>query len=70
MTIGKRPTLADVAEHAQVSTATVSRLLRNTDPVSQDLRERIEASIAELGYTPRQSVTDWGGPFEAELSIS
>jgi LacI family transcriptional regulator len=58
MTTAKRPTLADVAEHAQVSTATVSRVLRNTDPVSQDLRERIEASITELGYTPRQSATD------------
>ena len=58
MTTGKRPTLADVAEHAQVSTATVSRVLRNTDPVSQDLRGRIEASIAELGYRPRQSATD------------
>jgi LacI family transcriptional regulator len=54
----KRPTLADVAQHAQVSTASVSRALRNTGPVSQDLRERIEASIAELGYTPRQSATD------------
>jgi len=58
MTTAKRPTLADVAEHAQVSTATVSRVLRNTDPVSQDLRDRIEASVAELGYTPRQSTTD------------
>jgi len=58
MTKEKRPTLADVAEHAQVSTATVSRVLRNTDPVSQDLRERIEASVVELGYTPRQSATD------------
>lgn len=58
MTLDKRPTLADVAQHAQVSTATVSRVLRNTDPVSQDLRERIEASIAELGYTPRQSSTE------------
>lgn len=54
MTTDKRPTLTDVAQHAQVSTATVSRVLRNTGPVSQDLRERIEASVAALGYTPRQ----------------
>jgi LacI family transcriptional regulator len=58
MTREKRPTQADVAQHAQVSTASVSRVLRNTGPVSQDLRERVEASIAELGYTPRQSATD------------
>ena len=58
MTREKRPTLADVAERAKVSTATVSRFLRNTEPVSQNLRERIEAAIAELGYTPRQSSTN------------
>ncbi len=53
MTGKKRATLADVAHHAQVSTATISRMLRNTGPVSQDLRERIETSIAALGYIPR-----------------
>ncbi len=52
----KRPTLSDVAHHAQVSTATVSRMLSNTGPTSQDLRMRIEASVAALGYTPRQAV--------------
>ena len=54
----KRPTLADVARHAQVSTATVSRVLRNTGPVSQDLRQQVETSVAELGYTPRRLVPD------------
>jgi DNA-binding LacI/PurR family transcriptional regulator len=49
----KRPTLADVARHAKVSTATASRVLHNTGPVSQDLRQRIETSVAVLGYTPR-----------------
>jgi LacI family transcriptional regulator len=58
MTRGKRPTLADVAHHAQVSTATVSRVLRHTGPVSQDLRQRIETSIATLGYIPRRLAPD------------
>ena len=49
----KRPTLTEVAHHARVSTATASRVLHNTGPVSQDLRQRIESSIAALGYTPR-----------------
>ena len=49
----KRPTLTDVARHAKVSTATASRVLHNTGPVSQDLRKRIETSVAALGYTPR-----------------
>ncbi|MBN1922465.1 MAG: LacI family DNA-binding transcriptional regulator, partial [Anaerolineae bacterium] len=53
MTREKRPTLADVARHARVSTATVSRALRETGPVSQNLRERIEAAMAAVGYTPR-----------------
>ena len=49
----RRPTLADVARHAEVSSATVSRALRETGPVSQDLRQRIEASMIAVGYTPR-----------------
>jgi LacI family transcriptional regulator len=58
MTTAKRPTLADVAHHARVSTATVSRVLRNTGPVSQNLRQRIETSIAALGYIPRRKTSD------------
>jgi DNA-binding LacI/PurR family transcriptional regulator len=52
----KRPTLADIARHAHVSTITVSRVIHNTGPVSQDLRERIESSITALGYAPRRTV--------------
>ena len=69
MTREKRPTLADVANHAQVSTATVSRVLRNTGPVSQDLRQRIETSIAALGYTPRQSAPEQFGQGTIALLI-
>ncbi|MEW5720185.1 MAG: LacI family DNA-binding transcriptional regulator [Chloroflexota bacterium] len=52
----KKPsTLADVARHARVSTATASRVLHNTGPVSQELRRKIETSVATLGYTPHRS---------------
>ncbi|MBI5303860.1 MAG: LacI family DNA-binding transcriptional regulator [Chloroflexi bacterium] len=52
----KKPaTLADVARHARVSTATASRVLHNTGPVSQDLRKKIEASVAVLDYTPHRT---------------
>jgi DNA-binding LacI/PurR family transcriptional regulator len=51
----KKATLADVARHARVSTATASRVLHNTGPVSQDLRKKIEASVSALGYTPHRS---------------
>ena len=65
----KQPTLADVAKYAGVSTATVSRVIRNTDPVSQELRDRIEVSITELGYTPRQPAVEQTGQSTIALLI-
>ena len=47
-------TLADVARHARVSTATASRVLHNSGPVSPDLRKKIAASVAALGYVPHR----------------
>ncbi len=55
MNAKKAATLADVAVHAHVSSATVSRVLHNTGPVSEDLRRRIEASVSELGYAPHRA---------------
>ena len=46
------PTLSDVARFAGVSTATVSRCINLPDQVRRETRVRIEAAIAELGYTP------------------
>lgn len=46
------PTLDDVAKHANVSTATVSRCINTPDQVRMQTRERVDAAIAELGYTP------------------
>jgi LacI family transcriptional regulator len=45
-------TLADVARHAGVSTATVSRCLNTPEQVVEDTRKRVMAAVAELGYTP------------------
>lgn len=47
-----RPTIADVARKAGVGTTTVSRSLRSPDSVSQELRQKITAAIADLGYVP------------------
>lgn len=52
----KTATLADVANHARVSSATASRVLHNTGPVSEKLRRRIQASASALEYTPRRTV--------------
>lgn len=51
----QRPTMADVAQHAGVSTMTVSRALKNPDLVSEATRDRIMAAVDELGYVLDQS---------------
>ncbi len=47
-----RPTLHDVARHAEVSASTVSRCLTVPEKVRPAVRQRVRAAIAELGYTP------------------
>lgn len=48
----KRPKLSDVARLAEVSPATVSRVLNHPDIVRPDLQSRVRHAIAKLGYTP------------------
>ncbi len=49
-----RTTLSDVAAHAGVSAVTASRALRKPEMVSDDLRQRVERAVRELGYIPNQ----------------
>lgn len=51
----KTPTIQDVARRADVSAATVSRVLSAPDRVSEVTRERVIAAIHETGYTVNQS---------------
>lgn len=44
----------DVARIAQVSTATVSRVLNGSDLVRPDVRAKVEAAIDTLGYVPNE----------------
>ena len=46
------PTLADVARHSGVSTATVSRCLNAPERVVEQTRKRVMQAVAELGYSP------------------
>ncbi len=46
------PTIRDVAHRAQVSVASVSRVLNDLDNVSEDVRGRVAKAIGELGYVP------------------
>ncbi|SDK02953.1 transcriptional regulator, LacI family [Cryobacterium psychrotolerans] len=51
----KPPTVYDVAAHAGVSIATVSRVLRRPDDVRASTREHVLATVRELGYVPSAS---------------
>jgi DNA-binding LacI/PurR family transcriptional regulator len=44
-----------VAERAGVSTATVSRVLRGTSPVSPETRARVLEAVEALGYRPNET---------------
>ncbi|MBP3853171.1 MAG: LacI family DNA-binding transcriptional regulator [Erysipelotrichaceae bacterium] len=48
----KRITIYDVAKEADVSLATVSRVINESDVVRQDTRVRVQQAIEKLGYKP------------------
>lgn len=45
-------TISDIAKRAQVSKATISRVLNNKPDVAPETVERVRAAIQELGYVP------------------
>ena len=47
-------TIKEVAKHAGVSVATVSRALNKNGYVSEEARKKVEAAIAELEYYPNE----------------
>lgn len=51
----KTPTIQDVARHANVSTATVSRALSDPGRVSEGTRARVSEAIRVTGYTLNQA---------------
>lgn len=75
-------TIYEVAKHAGVSVATVSRVLNNKGYVKASTRQKVEASIEKLDYTPNSIarklfnkttntigflIPDIGNPFFPEL---
>lgn len=50
----ERVTIADVAEKADVSTMTVSRVLNNKDEISEATRQHVLSVMHELGYRPNR----------------
>lgn len=51
----KVPTIQDVARHAKVSAATVSRVLSSPERVSDSTRQRVNKAVSETGYTINQA---------------
>jgi LacI family transcriptional regulator len=80
--VGRPPTIYDVAALAQLSIATVSRVLQGTGPVSAKARERVDQAAHELNYVPLRAarslavqrheahglvLPDLAGPFYGDL---
>ncbi|BDZ48229.1 LacI family transcriptional regulator [Frondihabitans sucicola] len=59
--MAKAPTVYDVADHAGVSIATVSRVLRQPDAVRPETRARVLESVRDLGYVPSGSARGLAG---------
>ncbi|KRA98028.1 LacI family transcriptional regulator [Devosia sp. Root685] len=57
----KNVTIHDVAKDAGVSFSAVSKVMRNAYGVSDALREKVNVSIAKLGYTPSMSARGISG---------
>jgi LacI family repressor for deo operon, udp, cdd, tsx, nupC, and nupG len=51
----KTPTIQDVARHAKVSAATVSRVLSTPERVSEEARARVFEAVKDTGYTINQA---------------
>ena len=55
MGVNNHVTIQDVADEANVSTTTVSRVLNQPSKVSSATRERVTSIIDELGYVPNET---------------
>ena len=51
--------MLDVAKHAGVALSTVSYALNGMRPISEETRQRIFASMEELGYHPHLLARGW-----------
>lgn len=51
----RRITVAELAELAQVSVPTISKVLNNRPGVSDETRERVRGVIRDVGYAPRNT---------------
>jgi LacI family transcriptional regulator len=57
----RRVTIVDVAQHAQVSTTAVSKVLRNAYGVSPSMQARVRQAMTDLGYRPHAAARGMRG---------
>lgn len=65
----RRPTMSDVARLADVSQMTVSRVMRKTGYVSQDIIDRVQAASAQLGYVHNRIAGGLAGEKNALVGV-
>lgn len=53
--MSNKPSLRDVAKHANVSVGTVSNVLNRPQQVSEEMRQRVRKAIDMLGFIPNSS---------------
>ncbi len=64
-----RPTLADVARAAGVSTATASRVLNGFPRVSPGTRKQVESAIVQLGYARQRAARASSGRSTGSIAL-
>jgi LacI family transcriptional regulator len=64
-----KASLKMVADRAQVSPATVSRILNGTAKVSSEKRQRIEHAISELGFRPNMAARSLAGGRSMSIGV-
>lgn len=65
----RQPTMSDVARLANVSQMTVSRVMRKTGYVSQDIIDRVHAASAQLGYVHNRIAGGLAGEKNALVGV-
>lgn len=64
-----RPTISDVAQLAQCSPMTVSRVVNGVPGVRPKAREAVEAAIAQLNYAPNKAAQSLAGAVQIRIAL-